>query len=709
MFGHMQRRVLSVITFSIALLILPALCVAQQIPPRRTTAPRNSAATPSGTSAAANAAPKFKAIFEPANYPDDVSFNDVFFANDKVGWISGKGPGGFILHTADGGANWDIQTGDPHSNNPALMGLHFLDATHGWAYQSGGQLLRTTNGKSWETVGPFPAVPTQFRFVSVQDGFFISGDYTGSSVYGTRDGGRTWKKTFSCATTIQVNGLTRNTSCYLSDLFFASPKVGYAAGGDSGGTWGAIAKTTDGGASWKVIFASTDIAEMTSVFFTDENNGVVRLHDQRVLITADGGQTWRGATGTAEFTIKFADPQVGWSCIEEYGPHCSITLDGGNSWTTHDIALPEDIESYSMPRRDLVYVVGDHGMIYRYRIVPADYTAKGIVDAPLMPSYGGPIVTQLQQMQTQVAALQLQISAAGASSGSASGAPAASTGGGGFSQSAPSGGGSAQNTSAPTYSSMAPASQGTPAAGGFSQNSSSGGGFAQDTSAQSGAGSAPAPAGQDASASGGFTQDASAAGGAAPDPNATAAAGGFVQDTTAAPSSQFVQGCCGSAIQSLQTTFSAVATLVPSFSGKFRNLNMLVVGLNMLSDMMTRAKAMKDAMVALKSAQNPQAALAALAMLMTDVQGASQAVTTQFANLGAAPATGGGPGGTIGNQMGGAPATADSSATTGAPPAAAGQPTSSTTAGSQTGSAASSTASSAAGAAVNKLKKKLPF
>ena len=208
-------------------------------------------------------------------------------------------------------------------------------------------------------------------------------------------------------------------------MFFASTKVGYAVGGGFDGTWGAVAKTVDGGTTWKVVFASTDVAEATSVFFTDENNGVIRLHDRRVLITADGGQTWRGATGTAEATIKFADPQVGWSCIEQYGPSCSITLDGGKSWTAHDIKLPEDIHGYSVPRRDLVYVVGDHGMIYRYRIVPADYTAKGIVDAPLMTSYGGPIVTQLQQMQTQITALQSQLSAAAAASASASGSAAA--------------------------------------------------------------------------------------------------------------------------------------------------------------------------------------------------------------------------------------------------------------------------------------------
>src|SRR5580658_3990614 len=273
--------------------------------------------------------PQMKGIWEPMNYPDDIEFESVYFANDKVGWIAGKGSGGFILHTSDGGAHWNFQMGDPHSSDPELNSLRFLDATHGWAYQAGGQLVRTTDGNTWETVGPFPSFPQQFQFVSPLTGFGSNGDFRGSSIYSTQDGGRSWRKMYDCATTIQVNGLVRNTGCYLNDMYFPSTRVGYAVGGDFGGTWAAIAKTSDGGKTWRVIFASTEVAGGHDVFFTDENNGVVRLGDKRVLITADGGQTWRGATGIATGGFKFADPEVGWACILQYGPNCSVTVDGG--------------------------------------------------------------------------------------------------------------------------------------------------------------------------------------------------------------------------------------------------------------------------------------------------------------------------------------------------------------------------------------------
>lgn len=46
-------------------------------------------------------APRFKAIFEPVNYQQDLEIDDIVFVNDSVGWAAGAA--GTILHTTDRG------------------------------------------------------------------------------------------------------------------------------------------------------------------------------------------------------------------------------------------------------------------------------------------------------------------------------------------------------------------------------------------------------------------------------------------------------------------------------------------------------------------------------------------------------------------------------------------------------------------------------
>ena len=76
--------------------------------------------------------PKFKAIFEPVNYKEDLSLFDVFFVSKEEGWVSGAA--GTVLHTKDGGNSWAAELGgDPHAQGEELKYLFFTNARHGWA------------------------------------------------------------------------------------------------------------------------------------------------------------------------------------------------------------------------------------------------------------------------------------------------------------------------------------------------------------------------------------------------------------------------------------------------------------------------------------------------------------------------------------------------------------------------------------------------
>ncbi len=354
----------------------PRIAVAQEAAPQR-------------KSATAQEQPRYKAILEPINYKEDVAFTDVFFVNDKVGWVSG-GAGGVmqgavILHTRDGGESWAIQVGDLQSSEVAYRELRFADEKHGWAFQrNSNKLLRTTDGETWEPIGVLPGHHGDYAFSSPTVGVVS----TGNKILRTQDAGRTWTEVFTCVTKAEVEGLMRNVECSFDSFHFPSQQVGYAIGGSSQVNTLFVAKTEDGGANWKVwAVLPAESGKDAGVFFTDDNTGFVRTYRGNFFATLDGGQTWRGITGTVGSggpEIKFADREAGWA-ISAYG-NFNYTVDGGKRWVVRQIKFPTTVAAFSFPRRDRGYVVGEHGMIYRYRIVPVAYSARGMIEAPMMPS-----------------------------------------------------------------------------------------------------------------------------------------------------------------------------------------------------------------------------------------------------------------------------------------------------------------------------------
>jgi len=79
--------------------------------------------------------------------------------------------------------------------------------------------------------------------------------------------------------------------------------------------------------------------------------------------------------------VRFADPQVGWVVR---GGSVVRTFDGRKRWRAAEVRFPAGAFASSLPARDRGYVVGNHGMIYRYRIVPIEYGAKGMLPAAVI-------------------------------------------------------------------------------------------------------------------------------------------------------------------------------------------------------------------------------------------------------------------------------------------------------------------------------------
>jgi photosystem II stability/assembly factor-like uncharacterized protein len=352
---------------------------------------------PSTQKAPADEKPKFKAIWEPVNYKQDIKLTDVVFVSEQVGWVSGAN--GTLLKTTDGGDSWTaVLGGDATAKDDPIEALRFAGENHGWAVKGTGKLLRTTDGANWEEFGRIGAeygYYYDYAFVSSTNGVQIvkEREYLAQ----TGDGGKTWKTVLpSCTVPLEIDGLSRTVKCSPRSFFFLSPTVGFAVGAATAPTGGVtpgkalvVLKTDDGGTTWKTLSVVPDVAHeheshfWQGVVFTDENTGfVIMPRGSKFLGTSDGGKTWRGVIANVKGKLKFAGP-VGWSFE---GNKLTYTTDGGKRWTTAPLRFPAGVNAFSLPSPQRGYVVGDHGMIYRYRIVPIDYTAKGILDAPVMPA-----------------------------------------------------------------------------------------------------------------------------------------------------------------------------------------------------------------------------------------------------------------------------------------------------------------------------------
>jgi len=125
----------------------------------------------------------------------------------------------------------------------------------------------------------------------------------------------------------------------LGPISFASPTLGWAAGGppNKPSTW--ILRTDNGGHTWHRT--ATLPAAVSSLAFTSDRTGWATVGrgslyaGGQLYRTADGGRTWT-AIGVAASVVSFADARHGWvAAANAQGrpPALERTSDGGRNWT----------------------------------------------------------------------------------------------------------------------------------------------------------------------------------------------------------------------------------------------------------------------------------------------------------------------------------------------------------------------------------------
>jgi len=163
----------------------------------------------------------------------------VHFVNATTGWAVGLDS--TIVHTTDGGANWVRQITNA-SNGFRFTDVQFIDEMNGWVVGIYGSIFLTTDGSAtWQEIQSGTSESLiSVHFVDDNKGW-VAGD--AGTILRTRDGGFTWEHQFS--------GVATNT---LTSVCFVDTLNGWATG--DGGT---IVHTTDGGGVMDVIEIKSEL------------------------------------------------------------------------------------------------------------------------------------------------------------------------------------------------------------------------------------------------------------------------------------------------------------------------------------------------------------------------------------------------------------------------------------------------------------------
>ena len=135
------------------------------------------------------------------------------------------------------------------------------------------------------------------------------------------------------------------TDADFSGLWFADTLHGWLAGGGWAIDGGIVGRTSDGGRTWRFesgILGHDPGAALARVRFRDAQQGWATASHGRVLVTGDGGESWRparvhGGSGNM-FDLQFLDERRGWAA----GTRIAHTEDGGETWQTLTTSTSEN-------------------------------------------------------------------------------------------------------------------------------------------------------------------------------------------------------------------------------------------------------------------------------------------------------------------------------------------------------------------------------
>jgi photosystem II stability/assembly factor-like uncharacterized protein len=197
--------------------------------------------------------------------------NDISAVNHQVAWAAiadtrVTSSDGGILHTADGGTTWALQTLPAGMITRQIKGIKGVSPTEAWAVSIGGDVLHTTNvGVTWNIVpvrdinGNIITMTQVNRMDVISPDIWIVDPLTGNlGVIHSPDGGATWRQEFVPSIDIGSNGPLAVSGINTLRAWTAVNLTGHLWWTSNGGlTWNKSIDSLTGGADYDDICASS--------------------------------------------------------------------------------------------------------------------------------------------------------------------------------------------------------------------------------------------------------------------------------------------------------------------------------------------------------------------------------------------------------------------------------------------------------------------
>ena len=297
---------------------------------------------------------------------------DVYFLNEKTGWIAGSN--GTLLTTSNAGVSWHKAKS---FTQDTLLQVYFTDENNGWLlcerdlYSLGANaasyLLKTSNGgATWEKI-EFTGGKGRERIVRIffskeKKGFAVGGS---GALFTEQEDGKTWKKTPLPVINAIFDGFFTDGSRTATIV----------------GTGGTILLTENGGATWnKASVTGNQKGKLNSVFFINQKNGWTVGAEGKIYHTINGGHLWyeQNSTVLKDLTnVFFNNTAEGWAVGDE-GTILHTTT-AGNVWTKIDSSVNHKLEKiFFVGKRG--FAVGFGGTILLYEESRAE--KENYINAP---------------------------------------------------------------------------------------------------------------------------------------------------------------------------------------------------------------------------------------------------------------------------------------------------------------------------------------